>query len=248
MTDRLRAAAQAALDALEWAWGGEPLSSKEHEAITLLRAALAEPYADKAKQFSGTQLRIDPVTGNVGIGTVALAEPTCKDDLQDAEPDEIGPEWTPCVKRPVTVHVREQRVGEAHVSTREGITPVKPDDLIMRGVDGEEYPIGRDLFNRTYVVGVELSEPEVEQKPAAWIREDTAITTDAYQAACWRDSHTVTPLYTAPPRREWVGLTDEEIDRVTDAQWARGNNKPIYAAHRAYARAIEAALKEKNRD
>ena len=65
----------------------------------------------------------------------------------------IGTEWQPCVKLPITVHVREQRPGESHVSTREGITPVKPDDLIMRGVAGEEYPIGRDLFKRTYRMG-----------------------------------------------------------------------------------------------
>jgi hypothetical protein len=46
--------------------------------------------------------------------------------------------------------------------------------------------------------------------------------------------------------RQWVGLTDEEIDEVTDAQWANNGNKPIYAAHRAYARAIEAKSKEQN--
>ena len=45
---------------------------------------------------------------------------------------------------------------------------------------------------------------------------------------------------------KWQGLTDDEIDRVTDQQWATNNNKPIYAAHKAYARAIEAKLKEKN--
>ena len=50
----------------------------------------------------------------------------------------------------------------------------------------------------------------------------------------------------APPQRTWIGLTDEEIDAVTDSQWAKGVNKPIYAAHRAYARAIEAKLKERN--
>ena len=70
----------------------------------------------------------------------------------------IGPEWQPCVKLPITVHVREQRPGETHVSTREGITPVQPDDLIMRGVQGEEYPIGRELFNQTYRMG-EASDP-----------------------------------------------------------------------------------------
>ena len=36
-------------------------------------------------------------------------------------------------------------------------------------------------------------------------------------------------------------LTDEQIDAVTDVQWAANNNKPVYAAHRAFARAIEAA-------
>jgi hypothetical protein len=42
-----------------------------------------------------------------------------------------------------------------------------------------------------------------------------------------------TPLYTASPQREWVGLTDGEIN----AAW--GNNL-------SFARAIEAKLKEKN--
>jgi hypothetical protein len=41
------------------------------------------------------------------------------------------------------------------------------------------------------------------------------------------------PLYTAPPQREWVGLTDDEINEA----W--GNNL-------SFARAIEAKLKEKN--
>jgi hypothetical protein len=66
------------------------------------------------------------------------------------QPVAIGPEWRPCVKLPITVHVREQRPGETHSSTREGLTPLLPDDLIMRGVQGEEYPIGRELFEQTY--------------------------------------------------------------------------------------------------
>ncbi len=38
-------------------------------------------------------------------------------------------------------------------------------------------------------------------------------------------------------------LTDEQIDAVTDQQWPGNINKPIYAAHRAYARAIERAIR-----
>jgi hypothetical protein len=74
-------------------------------------------------------------------------------EAEQAQPVAISDEWQPCVKLPVAVHVRAQRPGEAHVSTREGITPVKPDDLIMRGVSGEEYPIGREIFEKTYRLG-----------------------------------------------------------------------------------------------
>jgi len=43
----------------------------------------------------------------------------------EPEPVAIGEEWKPCVKLPIVVHVREQRKGETHVSTREGITKRK---------------------------------------------------------------------------------------------------------------------------
>ena len=46
------------------------------------------------------------------------------------------------------------------------------------------------------------------------------------------------PLYTAPPQREWQGLTDEEIE---DACWTEVDQRL-----RSFTRAIEAKLKEKN--
>jgi hypothetical protein len=78
----------------------------------------------------------------------------------------VGDEWTPCMKLPVVVHVRQQRPDEAHVSTREGITPVKPDDLIMRGVSGEEYPIGRAIFEQTYSLNTTRWDSPTLQAPA----------------------------------------------------------------------------------
>jgi len=77
---------------------------------------------------------------------------TAIEAAEKQEPVALGDEWTPCMKLPIVVHVRQQRQGESHVSTREGITPVKPDDLIMRGVSGEEYPIGRSIFEQTYTI------------------------------------------------------------------------------------------------
>lgn len=68
------------------------------------------------------------------------------------DPVKLGEEWTPCVKLPLIVHVRKQREGELHVSTREGLTPMLSDDLIMRGISGEEYPICREIFEKTYTL------------------------------------------------------------------------------------------------
>jgi hypothetical protein len=52
----------------------------------------------------------------------------------------------------------------------------------------------------------------------------------------------VVPLYTAPPQREWQGLTDEEIlEEYRQSYGDDGNLTDVY-----FARAIEAKLKEKN--
>ena len=87
-----------------------------------------------------------PVSNAIKMCREAQAQ---KDEQESAA---IGEEWTPCMKLPIVVHCRKQREGETHVSTREGITPVRHDDLIMRGVAGEEYPIGRELFDKTYTL------------------------------------------------------------------------------------------------
>jgi hypothetical protein len=46
-----------------------------------------------------------------------------------------------------------------------------------------------------------------------------------------------TPLYTAPPQREWVGLTDDEVNK-----WELPESPTVYE----FAQFVEAKLKEKN--
>jgi hypothetical protein len=84
-----------------------------------------------------------------------------------------------------------------------------------------------------------------EQEPVAWMREgwgtDCGPYVEFYRSdeMGWRDRNGWTPLYTAPPRREWQRLTNEEI-------------YPLYNEPRSdaemleFARAVEQALKEKN--
>jgi hypothetical protein len=80
------------------------------------------------------------------------------------------------------------------------------------------------------------------QEPVAWI-SDSPTKGNGKQlhwtkSEAWRWSSNITPLYTAPLKKEWVGLTDEEIEEI---QKSLG-----IAIHRSDFRAIEAKLKEKN--
>jgi hypothetical protein len=94
---------------------------------------------------------------------------------------------------------------------------------------------------------------ETEQKPVAWRTFDgeggydyrSYEMNETYDKE-WAERNPnhkgwVEPLYTAPPKREWVGLTDEEINSVC---YKRDWTAPW--TDTTFARAIEAKLKEKN--
>jgi hypothetical protein len=162
-----------------------------------------------------------------------------------AQQEPVGDEWTPCMKLPIVVHVRQQRPGEAHVSTREGITPVKPDDLIMRGVSGEEYPIGRTIFEQTYALTT--TPPAAPVQPVAWgiIASNTGricqVEFDAAEVEGHNPKHIV-PLYTTPPAQpartlEELYALSREVSAeeavqpaVPDAMYREGWNAAIEAA------------------
>ena len=76
-----------------------------------------------------------------------------------------------------------------------------------------------------------------EQEPVAWVIEDGEVD---YYTDVVAKIKPGTPLYTAPPKREWVGLTDKDkdafwrADQMTSEEWGE-----LFAA-------VEAKLKEKN--
>ena len=75
------------------------------------------------------------------------------------------------------------------------------------------------------------------QKPVAWVWKDMR---GQDIVSLFEPRFNSVPLYTAPPQREWVGLTDEEI--------AQGN-KESWVDRQAFESAVwwaEAKLKEKN--
>ena len=81
---------------------------------------------------------------------------------------------------------------------------------------------------------------ETEQKPVAWMH--TTGTGHVYFRKKPQDKvFSPQPVYTVPPKREWVGLTDEEIKSVC---YNRDWTAPW--TDTTFSRAIEAKLREKN--
>ena len=82
-----------------------------------------------------------------------------------------------------------------------------------------------------------------EQEPVAHVYR---IEQNGRPCVAWDDASEIkvgAKLYVAPPKREWVGLTDEEIDTA----WRSVDYTVSYEQFRIdIARAIEAKLKEKN--
>jgi len=62
-------------------------------------------------------------------------------------------EWGKARKKPVTVKFREVEGEEETIETREGtLKAYKGKDFIIKGVEGELYPISREIFFKTYDV------------------------------------------------------------------------------------------------
>jgi hypothetical protein len=95
-------------------------------------------------------------------------------------------------------------------------------------------------------------EPKPEPEPVAWMYEYGTDHGDAVNQIFWHKNlrlekpdgmvRNVVPLYTAPPQREWQGLTDEEI--LGEYRQSYGDDGDLTDVY--FARAIEAKLKEKN--
>jgi hypothetical protein len=62
-------------------------------------------------------------------------------------------EWRKARKKPVEIQFREVKGAYEIIRTREGqLAAFKEKDFIIRGVDGEFYPIKKDIFAKTYEV------------------------------------------------------------------------------------------------
>ena len=84
-------------------------------------------------------------------------------------------------------------------------------------------------------------QPAQQQEPVAWMYVNKDGECEQIEFGEAFDDPSVTLLYTAPPKREWVGLTDEEIAEGAKQSWV---DKQAFESAVWWA---EEKLKEKNR-
>jgi hypothetical protein len=108
--------------------------------------------------------------------------------------------------------------------------------------DAEEQ--GYYQLNEQAIIAVEAA-LEAKDEPVAWRAKNTYENQEGWFYAKWHPDG-LTPqvaelLYTTPPQRTWVGLTDDEIVLISAECAATHQHTDIH-----FAQAIEAKLKEKN--
>ena len=97
--------------------------------------------------------------------------------------------------------------------------------------------------HRAAITAIKEALAQPEQEPVAWwipkAEQFCLPSSDGTRpfAKAWE------PLYTTPPQRKWVGLTDEEIADCAEKMEA---SDPTDSFWREFFRGIEAKLKEKN--
>jgi len=103
--------------------------------------------------------------------------------------------------------------------------------LELSAVTVDSFGVQRKTQKAITAIKEALAQPA--QKPVAWMDEyGDVLSASTVDGTGLRNI----PLYTAPPQRTWVGLTDEELLHIGVAT----------GLERAAAHMIEQALKEKN--
>ena len=94
-------------------------------------------------------------------------------------------------------------------------------------------PRNKALKERIDALRQALAQPE--QEPVGYVNIENISSWAEVPSIKWFKKPTEGPLYTAPPKREWVGLTDEDKDELLNLDnWTD------------IVEAVEAKLKEKN--
>ncbi len=118
----------------------------------------------------------------------------------------------------------------------------KHEDGCANDAEGDKCNCGADKTNQQIDKAITAIKQALEapvQEPVAWLCHPFGD--DDVEYGPYEQCENCIPLYTTPPaQRQWVGLTDEDVDNFLKATWGRG------VTAEDFIRAIEDKLKEKN--
>jgi hypothetical protein len=102
-----------------------------------------------------------------------------------------------------------------------------------------------EILERAAINALRAALAQPEPEPVAWMNQKANMFAQHERRAKYLGC--ITPLYTAPLKREWVGLTDKEIESLADSLeiWNEIDDQWRLNPH-TFACAIEAKLKERN--
>ena len=109
--------------------------------------------------------------------------------------------------------------------------------MALEWIEAQNEPRMIGSFKITKALRDRLAQPEPE--PVAWIAKDRSSIEVSIMSAEYMMAQGFEPLYTAPPKREWVGLTETERNEILFNVEDDGEPWPVM-------RAVEAKLKQKN--
>ena len=118
------------------------------------------------------------------------------------------------------------KLGEEHMTK---------DEALKLALEAFDSMIGRKPERvEQAITAIKEALAQPEQEPVAWMNDSTPSGIFARHMEGAKNFGCTIPLYTTPPQRTWVGLTDED-----ELDWDGGDLKSL-------VKAIEAKLKEKN--
>jgi len=116
--------------------------------------------------------------------------------------------------------------------------------LALEALETSMYPQQKQLQAITAIKAALEAKDEPIQEPAAWISKHNVV----YPLDAWHEVHPINelkPLYTTPPQRTWVGLTDDDKVLIKhDANYNQFMTAGEYADR--VQQLTEARLKDKN--
>ena len=259
MTD-LRKAAEMALEALEWNYGTDLENiencmawlEKMNATIPALRQALAQPEQEQKTPLKVLNLTVftENRLRNGRVYDVETLQAMTNRDIL-AIPD-MGKKALKEVLEALDVYavnMSQERVDEMAKREHEPVgyidgmyggymvfTPLNPSAVYLNGTALYTAPPISD-YHEGWEEGFKAATRE--QEPFIYVREDNEKPFGGYEHCSEADAGAF-PVYTAPQKRKWVGLTD------SDKQEAFDETQEASGGFWEFADYLEAKLKEKN--